>query len=57
MDGVARAFRRQDHRALLALGAHLLLHRGENVVRRRDVLDLVAQHLDAPGLRGLVELA
>ena len=54
--GVARAFRGQDHGALLALGAHLLLHRREDVVRRRDVLDLVAQHLDAPRLRRLVEL-
>ena len=51
------AFRGQDHRALLALRAHLLFHRGEHVLRRRDVLDLVAQHLDAPRLRGLVELA
>ena len=51
------AFGRQNHRALLALGAHLLLHRRQNVVRRRDVLDLVAQHLHAPRLRRLVELA
>ena len=54
--GVARAFRRQDDGALLALGAHLLFHRRQHVVRRRDVLDLVAQHLDAPRLRRLVEL-
>ena len=50
------AFRGQDHGALLALGAHLLFHRGQHVVRRRDVLDLVAQHLHAPGLGRLVEL-
>ena len=54
--GVARAFGRQNHRALFALGAHLLFHRGQHVVRRRDVLDLVAQHLHAPGLGRLVQL-
>src|SRR5262249_40010580 len=53
--GVALPFRLQDQRALLALGAHLLLHRGEHVLRRRDVLDLVAQHLHAPRFRGLVD--
>ena len=55
--GVARAFGGQNHRALLAFGAHLLFHRGENVGGRRDVLDLVAQHLHAPRLGRLVELA
>ncbi len=40
--------------ALLALGAHLLFHRRQDVLRRLDVLDLVAQHLDAPGFRRLV---
>ncbi len=54
--GVALALPSEDHGALLALGAHLLLHRGEHVLRRRDVLDLVAQHLDAPRLGRLVEL-
>jgi hypothetical protein len=54
--GVALPFRGQDDGALLALGPHLLLHRGEHVLRRRDVLDFVAEHLDAPRLRGLVEL-
>src|SRR6185503_11540502 len=58
VDGrIALTFRRENHRALLALGAHLLLHRREDVGRRLDVLDLVAQHLDAPRLRCLVELA
>ena len=51
------AFGGEDDGALLALGAHLLLHGGEDVLRRRDVLDLVAEHLDAPRLRCLVELA
>ena len=55
--GVALPFGRENHRALLALGAHLLLHRREDVGRRLDVLDLVAQHLDAPRLGRLVELA
>ena len=32
--GVALALGGQDDRALLALGAHLLLHRGEHVLRR-----------------------
>src|SRR5688572_7536420 len=53
---VALALGGQHHRALLALGAHLLFHRREHVFRRVDVLDLVAQDLDAPGRRGLVEL-
>ena len=52
---VALAFGRQDHRALFPLGAHLLFHRRQHVLRRRDVLDLVAQHLDAPRLGRLVE--
>src|SRR5688572_7102012 len=54
--GVALSLGRQHHRALLALGTHLLLHRREHVLRRVDVLDLVAQHLDAPGRGGLIEL-
>ena len=54
--GVALALGGQDDGALLALGAHLLFHRGQHVLRRRDVLDLVAQHLHAPRLGGLVEL-
>ena len=36
--------------ALLAFGAHLLFHRRQDIVRRRDVLDLVTQDLHAPGL-------
>src|SRR5438094_9441586 len=54
---VALALGGEDDGTLLALGAHLLFHRGEDVLGRVDVLDLVAQHLDSPGRRGLVELA
>ena len=42
------ALGRGDHRALLALGGDLRLHRAQDLRRRRQVLDLVAQHLDAP---------
>ena len=52
--GVALALGLQDHGALLTLGAHLLFHRRQDVLRRGDVLDLVAQHLHAPRFRGLV---
>ena len=45
----------RDHRALLALGGDLRLHRAQDLGRRRQVLDLVAQHLDAPVRRRLVE--
>jgi hypothetical protein len=46
----------QNDRALFPLGPHLLLHGGQHVVRRRDVLDLVPQHFHAPRLGRLVEL-
>jgi hypothetical protein len=52
---IALALGLQHHGPLLPLGAHLLLHRGENVRGRRDVLDLVAKHLHSPGIRGFVE--
>ncbi len=53
--GVALAFGVQDDGALFALRAHLLLHGAQDVLGRIDVLDLVAQHLDAPGRGSLVE--
>src|SRR5450631_3703950 len=52
---IALAFGGEHHGALLALGAHLLLHGLQHVLGRRDVLDLVAQYLDAPGRRSLVQ--
>ena len=48
-------FGRENHRALFSLGPHLLFHRVQHVFRRGDVLDLVAEDFDAPGIRGLVE--
>src|ERR1700742_2601365 len=54
--GVALAFGGQHDCAFLALGAHLLFHGGQHVLRRRDVLDFVAQYLHAPGGRCLVQL-
>ena len=45
---LAAPFGRRDHRALLALGGDLRLHRTQDLGRRRQVLDLVAQHLHAP---------
>ncbi|GAB5377136.1 MAG: hypothetical protein AcusKO_35980 [Acuticoccus sp.] len=42
------ALRFQHHGALLALGLHLARHRGGEVGRRVDVLDLDAGDLDAP---------
>src|SRR5689334_14719 len=54
---LALAFRRRDHRPLLALGSDLRLHRAQDLGRRRQVLDLVAQHLDAPVRRRRVERA
>ncbi len=50
-----RPSRGGDQRALLALGGDLRLHRAQDLGRRRQVLDLVAQHLHAPVLRRLVE--
>src|SRR5207248_3501376 len=49
------AFRGEDQRAAIALGAHLLLHRGLDVGRRVDRLDLHAVDADAPLSRRLVE--
>ena len=54
---LAPAFGRRDQRALLALGGDLRLHRAQDLGRRRQVLDLVAQHLHAPGQRRFVERA
>src|SRR3972149_11262092 len=54
--GVALTLRLQDDGTLLPLRPHLLLHGREHVLGRGDVLDLVAQDLDPPGLRGPVEL-
>src|SRR6185503_9524801 len=50
-----RALRGRDHRALFPLGGDLRLHRMQDLLRRRQVLDLVAQHLDAPVAGRLVE--
>src|SRR5574344_1644370 len=52
---LAVALRLRDHRALLALGAHLLLHRVADRPRRGDVLDFVARDLDSPGVGRLVD--
>jgi hypothetical protein len=54
---VSLPFRCQNERAFFALRPHLLFHRGEHVVGRRNVLDFVAHHFDAPRLGRLVELA
>src|SRR6185503_13017794 len=54
---VALSFRGQNESAFFALGAHLFFHGGEDVLRRRDVLDLVAHDFDAPGLGGFVQFA
>ena len=53
--GISFTFGSQDDGALFPFRAHLFFHRGQHVVRRIDVLDLVAQHLYAPWVRGLVE--
>ena len=42
-------------RALAALGLRLQLHRGLDAPRRGDVLDLVAQALEAPAGGGVVD--
>src|SRR4029077_8491129 len=49
------AFGCEDRRAAVALGAHLLLHRGPDVSRRIDGLDLHAVDAYAPLARGLIE--
>ena len=41
--------------ALVALGFHLPAHRVDQVLRRLDVLDLDARHLDAPGHGRIVD--
>ena len=56
LDGrLALAFSREDDRALVAVGAHLLLHRVLDGRRRIDRLDLHACDPDAPGPGGFVE--
>jgi hypothetical protein len=55
--GVALPFRLQDRGAFFAFGAHLLFHRRQHVLRRVDVLDLVAEHFHAPRFRGFVDFA
>src|SRR5512146_1891318 len=54
-DGVTLALGRENDGPLLPLRTHLLFHRVEYALRRGDVLDLVPKHLDAPGVRCLVE--
>ena len=54
--GVTLTLGREDHRPLLPLCAHLLLHGREHVLGWIDVLDLVAKNLNAPGVGSLVEL-
>ena len=49
------AFGCRDDGALLALGGDLRLHRAQDFRGRRQILDLVAQHLDAPVRRRVVE--
>ena len=39
---VAHGLRVQDGGALFTLGAHLLFHCRQNILRRSDVLDLIA---------------
>ncbi|AOY02122.1 hypothetical protein BJP62_17755 [Jeongeupia sp. USM3] len=51
------AFGLGDQRALFPFGGDLLLHRVEDFLRWCQVLDFVAQHLDAPVGRGFVERA
>ena len=51
--GFAKTFRLEDLGALLALGLHLASHGIDEIARRRDVLDLDAGDLEAPG-RGRV---
>ncbi len=53
--GLPMAFGLQDLGALVAFGLHLAGHAVDQVARRRDVLDLDARDLDAPGLGGGVD--
>ena len=52
---LAPAFRGGDQGALFALGGDLLLHGVQDFLGWRQVLDLVAQHLDTPVQGGLVD--
>jgi hypothetical protein len=52
---LATPFGRGDECALFALRGDLRLHRVQDLLGRREILDLVAQHLYAPGERGLVD--
>ena len=52
---LAAAFGGGDQRALFALGGDLRLHGVQDFLRRRQVLDFVAQHLHAPVQRGFVD--
>ena len=45
----------RDQRALFALRGNLLLHRGKHLLRRGDVLDLIAQHFHTPVRAGFVQ--
>ena len=45
----------QDLGTFVSLGLHLLLHRSEYGIRRSDVLQFDAVHLDAPLVGGIVE--
>ena len=45
----------QDGGTLVTLGLHLLLHRLEHTLRRRDVLQLHTVHLDTPLVGGIIE--
>ena len=53
--GVPFSLGLQHRGPFLPLGAHLLFHRDQDIPGRVDVLDLVAEHLDAPGVGRLVE--
>ena len=52
---LAHTFGFENVGALLALGLHLARHAVDDVARRRDVLDLDARDLEAPGMRRLVD--
>ena len=53
--GGAVAFGLEDLGPLFALGLHLPGHGLDHILRRYDVLQLDAQHLDAPGVGRLVD--
>src|SRR6218665_1609661 len=52
---LAATFGGGNQGTFLALGRDLLLHGMQDFLRRRQVLDLVTQHLDAPVQRGFVD--